>query len=261
MDLFSQFPPWIPSSNGLSSGPAGKQAHTLCSIASQPSTLRHIIDPIKSNSDAPNHPVLPPDRPQGTCPWRDRRAFREGRACAQPARQGWRAGRFLPRSIATARRGTVPPSADSPRCGKWRSMAGRSRMGEDPLALAWIQHAQGRAEPGILRRRCAGRAEPWLYGRGQHGRRWPRNRSLLAEAVTGDAATPLVTVRQFHSNLVRIATCGRCAARAPLEGRRSDYRRGRDCCSASRRPTAFRCWWRTASGAWWRPSMPGGGER
>lgn len=29
-----------------------------------------------------------------------------------------------------------------------------------------------------------------------------RNRSLLAEAVTGDAATPLISLRQFHSNLV-----------------------------------------------------------
>ncbi|MGB6742691.1 MAG: laccase domain-containing protein, partial [Terracidiphilus sp.] len=28
------------------------------------------------------------------------------------------------------------------------------------------------------------------------------NRRLLAEAVTGDASTPLVTLRQFHSNLV-----------------------------------------------------------
>jgi hypothetical protein len=31
-----------------------------------------------------------------------------------------------------------------------------------------------------------------------------RNRSLLAEAVTGDASTPLATLRQIHSNLVVI---------------------------------------------------------
>jgi len=29
-----------------------------------------------------------------------------------------------------------------------------------------------------------------------------RNRRLLAEAITGNAATPLITVRQFHSNLI-----------------------------------------------------------
>jgi YfiH family protein len=33
-----------------------------------------------------------------------------------------------------------------------------------------------------------------------------RNRRLLAEAVSGDAGTPLVAVRQFHSNLVHRAT-------------------------------------------------------
>ncbi|HTA80919.1 MAG TPA: peptidoglycan editing factor PgeF [Terracidiphilus sp.] len=32
-----------------------------------------------------------------------------------------------------------------------------------------------------------------------------QNRRRLAEAVTGDAATPLITVRQFHSNLIVIA--------------------------------------------------------
>jgi polyphenol oxidase len=32
-----------------------------------------------------------------------------------------------------------------------------------------------------------------------------RNRRLLAEAITGDPATPLIPVRQFHSNLVVIA--------------------------------------------------------
>jgi YfiH family protein len=36
----------------------------------------------------------------------------------------------------------------------------------------------------------------------------PANRRLLAEAVTGDPATPLVAVRQFHSNLVVRATAG-----------------------------------------------------
>lgn len=33
-----------------------------------------------------------------------------------------------------------------------------------------------------------------------------RNRRLLVEAVTGDPATPLVTLRQFHSNLIVVVT-------------------------------------------------------
>ncbi len=39
-----------------------------------------------------------------------------------------------------------------------------------------------------------------------------RNRALLAEAVTGDADTPMVTVRQFHSNLT-VRASGADAAR------------------------------------------------
>jgi YfiH family protein len=35
-----------------------------------------------------------------------------------------------------------------------------------------------------------------------------QNRRMLAEAVTGDGATPLITLRQFHSNLVVIAGAG-----------------------------------------------------
>src|SRR6185437_6972650 len=33
-----------------------------------------------------------------------------------------------------------------------------------------------------------------------------RNRTLFTEAVSGDSATPLMTLRQIHSNLVRVAT-------------------------------------------------------
>jgi polyphenol oxidase len=36
------------------------------------------------------------------------------------------------------------------------------------------------------------------------------NRRLLAEAVTGDPATPLISIRQFHSNLLVVASAG-CA--------------------------------------------------
>ena len=39
------------------------------------------------------------------------------------------------------------------------------------------------------------------------------NRRLLAEAITGDSATPLVAVRQIHSNLVRRCERERCGRR------------------------------------------------
>ena len=42
-----------------------------------------------------------------------------------------------------------------------------------------------------------------------------RNRRLLAKAVTGDAATPIVTLRQFHSNLLVRATAADAARKLP----------------------------------------------
>jgi hypothetical protein len=44
------------------------------------------------------------------------------------------------------------------------------------------------------------------------------NRRLLAEAVTGDAATPLVILRQFHSNLLVHATAADALRARPLRG-------------------------------------------
>ena len=41
------------------------------------------------------------------------------------------------------------------------------------------------------------------------------NRGLLAEAVTGDASTPLVAIRQFHSNLVVRTTAADAARHIP----------------------------------------------
>jgi YfiH family protein len=42
-----------------------------------------------------------------------------------------------------------------------------------------------------------------------------RNRGLLAEAVSGDAATPLVAARQFHSNVVHRATAADATRERP----------------------------------------------
>jgi hypothetical protein len=41
------------------------------------------------------------------------------------------------------------------------------------------------------------------------------NRRLLAEAVTGDAATPIIALRQFHSNLLVSATAADAARKLP----------------------------------------------
>ncbi len=41
------------------------------------------------------------------------------------------------------------------------------------------------------------------------------NRRLLAQAVTGDAATPIIALRQFHSNLLACATAADAARKLP----------------------------------------------
>lgn len=45
-----------------------------------------------------------------------------------------------------------------------------------------------------------------------------KNRHLLAEAITGDARTPLVTLRQFHSNLVVVAGKADAGRERPWKG-------------------------------------------
>ena len=45
-----------------------------------------------------------------------------------------------------------------------------------------------------------------------------RNRQLLAEAITGDRATPLITLRQIHSSVLRCATGQDASREGPCKG-------------------------------------------
>lgn len=74
--------------------------------------------------------------------------------------------------------------------------------------LSWLWHGFSTRKGGVSRAYCA---------EGVHGELNTgftaddpredviRNRRLLAEAVSGDPSTPLISVRQFHSNLLSIA--------------------------------------------------------
>ena len=121
---------------------------------------------------------------------------------------------------------------------------------DQQLALAWIQHPDGRSEPRLLRRRCSGRTESWIYGRRQPRGRVCRIAACWPRPSPAIAATPLVTLRQFHSNLVVMPAAADANARASAEGRRSDHRRaGIAACDSNRRlhsgagcgPQAARC--------------------
>ena len=71
--------------------------------------------------------------------------------------------------------------------------------------LHWLWSGFSTRRGGESRAYCGEDAEPELnlgYTAEDSHETVMRNRRLLAEAITGGAGTPLVTLRQFHSNLV-----------------------------------------------------------
>lgn len=69
----------------------------------------------------------------------------------------------------------------------------------------WLWGGFSTRQGGVSKAYCAEDAEGELnvgFTDGDRRDAVSRNRELLVEAVTGDPKTPLVTVRQFHSNLV-----------------------------------------------------------
>jgi YfiH family protein len=75
----------------------------------------------------------------------------------------------------------------------------------------WLWHGFSTRLGGASRAYCAEDASRELnlgFTAADNREAVMQNRRLLAEAVTGDKATPLVTLRQFHSNLVVIAGAG-----------------------------------------------------
>ena len=74
--------------------------------------------------------------------------------------------------------------------------------------IPWLWHGFSTRLGGVSRAYCAEDApgEMNLGFTAEDGRDAViRNRQLLAEAVTGDPETPLIAVRQFHSNLLHLA--------------------------------------------------------
>lgn len=75
--------------------------------------------------------------------------------------------------------------------------------------ISWLWHGFSTRRGGVSRVYCPEGAagELNLGFTGDDDRNAVRrNRALMAEAITGDPATPLVALRQFHSNLLHIAT-------------------------------------------------------
>lgn len=85
----------------------------------------------------------------------------------------------------------------------------------------WLWHGFSTRRGGLSRAYCAEDAPGELnlgFTAADERETVAANRRLLAEAVTGDAATPLVTLRQIHSNGVQYAARWDAGREKPLRG-------------------------------------------
>ena len=74
--------------------------------------------------------------------------------------------------------------------------------------LRWLWHGFSTRRGGLSRAYCAEDAPGELnlgFTQADDRQSVIRNRRLLAEAITGDSSTPLVTLRQIHSNVLHLA--------------------------------------------------------
>ena len=94
--------------------------------------------------------------------------------------------------------------------------AGKGRTGKGGAGIPWLWHGFSTRRGGLSRCYCVEDAAGELnlgFTAADDAETVAANRRLLAEAITGDAATPLMTVKQFHSNVLVIAGAG-CEAGA-----------------------------------------------
>lgn len=89
----------------------------------------------------------------------------------------------------------------------------------------WLWHGFSTRKGGVSRAYCAEGAEGELnlgFTAADEREAVVRNRQLLAEAVTGDPATPLITLRQIHSNVLVVAGSGDAWPSTTGQGHKGD---------------------------------------
>ena len=136
---------------------------------------------------------------------------------------GWKAsGVTLRMRFERAARQELIPSAPLPRVApngvEWLPVAGWEKIN-------WLWHGFSTRRGGLSRVYCADDAPGELnlgFTADDDRETVIRNRRLLAEAITGDPATPLVVLRQIHSNMVVLASATDASREDP---RRSGARR------------------------------------
>ncbi len=124
----------------------------------------------------------------------------EGGLARNPHRGGRRrtGTRDLERNAAEELVSKPPTPCIAPNGVEWLAIPAWQRM-------RWLCHGFSTRRGGVSRAYCADDAPGELnlgFTADDSKDAVMENRRLFAEAVTGDGATPLATVRQFHSNLV-----------------------------------------------------------
>lgn len=120
-----------------------------------------------------------------------------GKAGARPLHAG-----RMDRASAEELFHAAPPVRIARNGVEWLGVAGWEK-------LPWLWHGFSTRRGGVSRAYCTEDAPGELnlgYTADDDRQAVMRNRELLAEAVTGNAATPLVAVKQFHGNRVHMAT-------------------------------------------------------
>jgi YfiH family protein len=97
---------------------------------------------------------------------------------------------------------------------EWLAAAGWKKTG-------WLWHGFSTRRGGLSRAYCADDAPGELnlgFTAQDEREAVTANRRLLAEAVSGEAATPLISLRQIHSNLVVLADAADAVRERPRKG-------------------------------------------
>lgn len=119
----------------------------------------------------------------------------------------------LDRAAAEELARPAPPPSVATNGVEWLAVPGWER-------IPWLWHGFSTRRGGVSRAYCADDADGELnlgFTASDARDAVVRNRRLLVEAITGEPATPLVAMRQFHSNLVRIATAADAERERPFK--------------------------------------------
>lgn len=112
----------------------------------------------------------------------------------------------------------APTPAVAPNGVNWLPVSGWKKY-------PWLWHGFSTRKGGVSRIFSAEDAPGELnlgFSAGDDPEAVTQNRRLLAEAITGDAATPLITVRQFHSNVLVAASAAAMSPGCKADGLMTD---------------------------------------